>query len=429
MDQLQATVLRSLLAKDTWDAFSDVIKEDTFTNSAACAIYKHLAELHAAIPNDLGPDHLSLDIEASYSSSSTRREELLALSEVIRDAPLIATEGIQRYVRKFIQREAAYRAALYITTRADSEGFDVNHAANLLQSAVDVGPVIDARVTSYADATLPGEDDERIRVVGLGVSRKLDDILHGGVGAGELLVFLAPPARGKTSYLWKVATSVAQQGLNVLGVTLEISAAKCVRRIDQALTGLTRDELITAPKLVRARRRELPGEIWIKDFSYTGVTVDDLRAQVVRMQQRGQKVDALMVDYLELVRPTVHNRNSERHNYARVTEDMRALAVELEIPVITAWQVNRSGSNSYMVTERDISECWDVIKISDIILGLNQSAQECEEKIMRINVIKQRESTSRPQIYVNSDLDRMIIRDVGSEEVYDEVPDGMDAGA
>lgn len=420
MDQLQCTVLRSLMTKDSWDAFSDLINEETFTNSSACALYKHLAELHQAIPGDLHPINLVLDIEASYSAGNSRRQELTELAKLVGESPLVPVEGVTRFVRKFIQREAAYRTAMYISTRADTDGFSIDHAAGLLQSAVEIGPSLDARVIAFSDASLPGEHDERVSVCSLGLSSELDCVLAGGVGAGELLVFLAPPARGKTSYLWKVATSAAQQGMNVLGVTLEISARKCVRRIDQALTHLTRDELIERSSAVRAARRQLPGEIWIKDWSYTGVTVDDIRAQIMRMRQRGQEVNMLMVDYLELVRPKVHNRNSERHNYARVTEDMRALAVELNLPVITAWQVNRKGSDQYMVSEQDISESWDTVKIADIILGLNQSREECADKIMRINVIKQRESTSRPQVYVYSDLDRMKIHGAGREEHHED---------
>jgi len=420
VDQIQMTVLRSLMTKDSWDAFSDIVNENTFTNSSACAIYKHIAELHAAIPGDLHPANLSLDIEASYSAGNARRQELLELAALVQEAPLIPTEGVTRYVQKFIQREAAYKAAMYITMRADDDKFDINHAASLLQGALEVGPAIDARVLTFSEASLPGEGDERVSVCSLGISDELDSVLSGGVAAGELLVLLAPPARGKTSYLWKIVTSAAQQGMNVLGVTLEISARKCVRRVDQALTGLTRDELIDHGSAVRAARRSLPGEIWIKDWSYAGVRVEDIRAQVLRMRQRDQRVDMLMVDYLELVRPKTTSRNSERHDYARVAADMRALAVELNIPVVTAWQVNRQGSNQYMVSERDISECWDVIKIADIILGLNQSDAELSERVMRVGVIKQRESTSRPQIYVHSDLNRMVIRGTGNQDTNNE---------
>lgn len=415
MDELLYTILVSLLNKATWRNYADVLTEDVFNNSTTKAIYNHIHTLQNIAVDDLTIDDLRMEVQAAHAKSPERRDELLDVVDTMEAVGLPEQELLEHYVRRFVEREIAYKAAWYISNKADSDEFDVNHAADLLARAVDTGSVIDSKVTSIMDAAL-GAGDDRVSVCSLGLSDKLDGILRGGVGAGELLVLLAGPARGKTSYLWKVATSAAQQGMNVLGITLEISESKCVRRIDQCLTGLTSDELVTARSAVRSARANIPGNLWIKDWSYRGVTTDDIGALVKRMGKNGDHVDMLMVDYLELVRPTTYNRNAERHNYARVVQDMRALAVELQIPVVTAWQVNRAGSDAWLVTEKDISECWDVIKIADIILGLNQTPQDKAENLMRINVIKQREGTARPQIALYSDLDRMIIRGAGGDD-------------
>ena len=87
------------------------------------------------------------------------------------------------------------------------------------------------------------------------------------------------------------------------------------------------------------------------------------------------------------------------------------MAVELQIPVMTAWQVNREGSDCHNVELRHVSESWEIIKHADTILALQQSDGERDNRIMRLRLLKQRESTERPQVYLHSDLDRMVIRE------------------
>ena len=425
MDELLYHILVALLRKSTWHNYSDVLTEDVLNNTTVKTIYSHIQNMHAVVDGDLAIDHIRMSVQSSYSKDPDRVAELMIVVDTMDSMDPLDHGALEYYVRKFVEREIAYKAAWYITNKADTDDFDVNHAARILEGAVDTGSAIDSKVESIMDAALSAGDD-RVSVCGLGLSAELDDVLHGGVGAGELLVILAPPARGKTSFLWEMTTTAARNARNALGITLEISTQKCVRRVDQSLTKLTADELVTARTAVKSARAALPGNLWIKDWSYKGVTTDDIGALVRRMRKNGDVVDFLMVDYLELVRPSVYNRNSERHNYARVVQDMRALAVELQIPIISAWQVNRAGSDNWLLSERDISECWDVIKIADIILGLNQSPQDKAERLMRVNVIKQREGTARPQVNLYCDLDRMDIHETGTHS--DDEPTDLAGG-
>jgi replicative DNA helicase len=251
----------------------------------------------------------------------------------------------------------------------------------------------------------------------------MDAHLAGGVASSELLIWLAGYGQGKTSYMINQGVTLAEQGKSVLHISLEISQAKCYQRMDQKLTGLDRDERLANPKTVMAARRSLPGHYYVKDWSHAKITVDDIKALVKRMRAKGQKVDVIFVDYLKLMKPTTLNRHGERFNHSEVTIELRALASELEIPIITAWQVNRTGYEKQVIDATDIAECWDVIHHADIILGLNQNHVEREEKVLRVNVIKQRESTARPLEYYYSDLDRMIVKEAKGQGNADEDPE------
>lgn len=420
MDIVQRTVLRSLLNKECWAEFQDLVTPEAFSNMDSRMLHKHMGKLHDQHVGDLTVDDLRLEVTSIYRDAEGKQTDLNFIIDELADTMPQDQSNLRGFVQEYLQREICMEGAKYVASNHNSDDFSVERALDFFTRAADIGSTIDAEVLDFSEAGNIGSDASRSLVTSLGISSQLDGILDGGVGAGELLVYLAPPARGKTSMLWASAAAAAKQGRGVLGITLEISARKCVRRVDQFLTGFTRDELIINPVVTGHQRKDLDGKLYIKDWSYTGINVDDIKALVCRMRSRGQDVDYLMVDYLELVKPLVSNRQAERFNWSKTTQDLRALAVDLQVPVVTAWQVNRSGSDAHVLSERDISECWDVVKHADIILGLNQNPAERDEKILRVNVIKQRESTARPQVYLHCDLDRMVIRDAP------EAPDGVE---
>jgi len=407
MDRLQAAVIAALLTKDGWSSFGSALSEDVFNDADTRALYMALVRLHPQTGSDLTYELLGLDIMATYGGRG-RGPELLEKVQLLAAMPQEDADVVRQAVARFASRELSLQAARYIASRADGDSYDVNHAQALLDRAVDLSSGVDTSVIDFDGADLPGEDDYRSGLVPTGLSSELDSCLAGGYAAGELLTLLAPPARGKTSYLWAILASAVRQGRNGLGITLEISVPKCIRRVDQWLTGFTPDELIMNRAAVAASRKLLAGQIWVKDWAYKGITADDIKALVTRMRQKGQKVDVIMVDYLEHMAPIV-KRREERLAYGQTCKELRMLAQDLDVGIITAWQVNRAGSDSHVLTQKDVSESWEVVKHSDIILGLNQNDEELLNKVLRVNIIKQREGTVRKMFYLHSDLDRMVI--------------------
>jgi replicative DNA helicase len=281
---------------------------------------------------------------------------------------------------------------------------------------MDLAESAGGAVVDLDDTGLPGTTDDRPGLCPLGLSAELDASLGGGVASGELAVLLAPPARGKTSYLVAIGAKAAQAGRHVLHVTLEISTRRVGRRYDSTLTGLKSSDLIQAVSAVAAARKQVKtngGSIHIKDWSYMDVTPNDIRGLTKGMRAAGKSVDLIIVDYLELLTPNSgdnYSRREQRHVYGQLGKQMRAMAVGLDVPVITAWQVNREGSDMHNVELRHISESWDIIKHADQIISMNQTDAERDEHIMRLRVLKQRDSTDRSVFYLHSDLDRMVIR-------------------
>ena len=411
MDQLQALVLRTLCTKSGWHAYGAAV-EDVFNDNTALALYEHIKALHHQSSLDISLNTLRLDIQATYRSGETRADELLEVVNGLGDIDSTA----QSVIPKFIAREKAIKAAQYIATHANKDDFNLNTPLDMLQGALDVSQGAGEAVMGISEYGLPGETNERADVCTLGFSPELDIHLGGGIARGELTVLLAPPARGKTSYLCASGARQALAGCKVLHVTLEIPGRRVARRYESTLTGLTVTEMIDRPNAVLAARAQVDkagGAICIADRSYTSVAPNDIKALVYQARSDGVDISTVIVDYLELMVPNQSkymSRREQRHVYGQLGKDIRAMAVELDVRVLTAWQVNREGSNLDVIRLDHVSECWDIIKHADTILALNQSDKERENNVMRMSVLKQRNNTARPWVDLHSDLNRNQIR-------------------
>lgn len=418
MDKLQAVVLRSLLTKQGWAEYGEVVTPDVITNANIQAVHTHIRTLHEKGEDDITTEALRLVIQASHPYGSDRSEELCNVVSAMEEAQEVPHDVIEDAVKKFVRRELLSQAAQQIASHLGDDNLDVVSVQTLVSRAVDLGESVNGTVVDALDAPLPGETDTRPGITPLGLGDKLDTVLGGGVAQGELLCIVAPPARGKTSYLVAIGARAAQAGCNVLHVTLEISEARVRQRLDQAWTGMKVQDMIANPNTVVAARkavRAAGGTVWVKDWSYQdgGTTPSDIKALVRQMRSQGHRIDMVVIDYLELMSPNRtgnFSRKEMRHIFGQQIKEIRAVAVGLGVPVCTAWQINRAGMSLDTVTMEHVSECYDINKHADIILGLNQSTGEAENNQMRIGVLKQRNGTARPQIHVKSDLDRCQIR-------------------
>ena len=398
---------------------------DVLTNTNVQSLYSHITNLHTLSDKDVSAKALKIDIQATYRQGEKRADELCNLVDYIANAEDVEPNALRDSVQKFVQRELLAQAGRTIATSLGGEHIDVQAISALISRAVDVGESVNTEVMDALESSLPGEGDDRPGITNLGLSPELDAVLGGGVAAGELLVFVAPPARGKTSYLCAVGARAAAAGRKVLHVTLEVPFLRVNRRYDSAWSQMTRKEMIERPNTVGACRREVReagGRVIIKDWSYVdgGCSPADIKALVRRLRGQGIDIDFLIVDYLELMSPNRqvgnYTKREMRHVFGQQIKEMRSTSVALQIPAVTAWQINRIGSEADTVTMAHVSECYDLNKHADIILGLNQSIGEANNNQMRIGVLKQRSSTARPQIYVRSDLDRCTVLPINTKE-------------
>jgi KaiC/GvpD/RAD55 family RecA-like ATPase len=380
-------------------------------------LVSYIAQKHAVLDRDLTVNDLVATIQSKHRNPDGMAAELLEIAKELHSLEDLQLDEVQPYISDYLTRELVAKAAEYIMSKGEGDALDLSVPTELLQLASELAHGLDLGIEDLSEAPLPSADTDRAGVATIGLGPRMDAHLGGGQGLGEMLIWLAPPGVGKTSFLISQGIEMARDGEHVLHISLEISGAKCRQRSDQKLTGLSREQRLVNPGLVAKARAKLKGKFYIKDWCAKNVTIDDIRALVKSMRAQGQEVTAVCVDYLELMAPTKNNRHGERFNFSSVAKELRRLGNELGVKIVTAWQVNRLGAEKHVIGKVDVSECWDVVKHADIIMGLNQNPEELANHRLRVNIIKQRESTARPIEYYYCNLDRMVIREQNEGEL------------
>lgn len=211
---------------------------------------------------------------------------------------------------------------------------------------------------------------------------------------------------GKSVFLQNMAVNWAYAGLNVVYLSLELSEKLCSMRIDAMHTGYDTREVMrniedVHMKLKTAQQKHR-GNIIVKQLP-NGCTANDVRAYIKEVEiHKGIKIDAMLVDYLDLMMPTSKRISAEnlfvKDKY--VTEELRNLAVELNILCFTASQLNRGSHETAEFGHNHISGGISKINTADNVIGIFTSASMKDAGRYQIQFMKTRSSSG-----VGSSLD------------------------
>ena len=217
----------------------------------------------------------------------------------------------------------------------------------------------------------------------------IDNFIQGGHGKGELGVVVAPTGAGKSMALVHLAAQAMKQGKNVVYYTLELGDTVIGRRFDSCLTGFPLKGLTLVKEEVFEKVREIPGKLIIKEYPTKSVSTETLRNHLKKLEQRDFKVDMVVVDYGDLLKPVTAQRE-KRNELEGIYEELRGIAAEFKCPLWTASQTNRSGLNAEVVTMESISEAFNKCFVADFIFSLSRTATHKQNNTGRIFIAKNR---------------------------------------
>mgnify|MGYP005819112865 FL=1 len=323
---------------------------------------------------------------------------------------------VEEFAKKSAMKEAISKCMLYLKEDRYAETEVVIREALTVSREVDLGQTY---FPSVKDRWLRALDEDfslRYRTF----LPTLNRVLDGGLSSKELAMVVAPPGVGKSVFLVNQSVESLTEGRKVLYLSLEMSEDKIAQRFDSVMTLIPQSKLKSHQNLLHDRlemfKTEFPGgELVIKQFPTGQATVNTIRSLLVQLRNYEQfEPDILVVDYLELLRPSTQILQ-EYQAQQRIAEELRGLAVENDILVWTATQTNRQGRQVKLITDSELADAYGKIRTCDFAISLNQTEEEFDFGTMRLYVMKSRNSHQR--FVVPMAVDYSILKVTESDEI------------
>ena len=254
----------------------------------------------------------------------------------------------------------------------------------------------------------------------------VNDIIDGGLGAGELGVIVAPAGIGKSWTLQAIGASALKDGKTIVHYTLELNENYVGLRYDSIFTGVTTSNIKYYKEDVESKISKLPGKLLIKYFPTKGASVQTLSSHLKQIEISGEKPDMVIVDYADILMPT-GNFREKRHAIGGIYEDLRGLAGEVEVPIWTASQANRSALEEEIIGADKVAEDYSKVMTADFVMSMSRKVEDKIANTGRFHVIKNRfgiDGVTYPS-KINTNIGQVLIYE-GSSRFGKEAQSKMD---
>lgn len=242
----------------------------------------------------------------------------------------------------------------------------------------------------------------------------LNKIIEGGFHEKSLTLFMAETNLGKSLIMASLSVDCVLRNKNVLYITCEMSEEKISERVMANMFDICTEDLKLLPRnkfheKFEKYRSQLKNKLVIKEYPPRAINTNHIRNLIKELQVRKKfNPDIIFIDYLGIMNPVF--RNKENNTYLevkRISEEVRALAVELGIPIVSAVQTNRGGFGDAEIDLTDISDSIGTAATADIIIGVTQSDDMRKLGKFSWIILKNRYGLNKHKVTVNVDYYKM----------------------
>jgi replicative DNA helicase len=384
MNRLEQTILKNLIYNEEFtrkvlpfihaDYFSDTTEKNVFVEvNEFVNQYKNLPTYEALVINFTEKKNLT---------EEQVRDSISLLKEIhdIKDEPT-NTDWLVEQTEKFCQDRAIYNAIMESVSILDDKSGKKSKGTipELLSDALGVS--FDANVGhDYIDDFSSRYDfyhrtEKRIKF-DLDFFNK---ITKGGIPVKTLNIALAGTGVGKSLFMCHFASSCISQGHNVLYITMEMAEERIAERIDANLLNITMDELRSIPKDVYekkfdALRSKTEGKLIIKEYPTAAAHAGHFRSLLNELRLKKNFVpEIIFIDYLNICCSSRMRMGASINSYSyikAIAEELRGLAVEFGVPIVSATQTTRSGFTNTDIGLEDTSESFGLPATADFMFAL-----------------------------------------------------------
>jgi archaellum biogenesis ATPase FlaH len=265
----------------------------------------------------------------------------------------------------------------------------------------------------------------------------LNKITNGGVPNKTLNIFLAGPNVGKTLMMCHIASSFLLQNKNVLYITLEMAEEEIAKRIDANILNIPINQFEDLPKNIFEKKvnkilERTKGRLIVKQYPTASAHAGHFKALINELQlKKSFRPDVIFIDYLNICASSRFKANSNVNSYSYVksiTEEVRGMVVELDVPLFTATQTTRSGFTSSDIEMTDVSESFGTAATADLLLAIISTEELDNMNQVMIKQLKNRYSDKsiNKRFVVGIDRSKMRLYDVEQSAQGDILDSGQE---
>lgn len=388
----QDKVLAAILTDHIFaDQMSDVVDPKYFTFShheAVAQVFFDYRKKYREFP--------SVDLVQTIIDSHDRYSGDLALRKQVKDYLIVALStplnGDKAWIEEtsldFCRKQAV--VAAMAESLADVEAANFETLRKKISDALEKGGRKDHGHEYGADTLEERADNVEKTRIPIGYA-PLNEAFRGGLVRPSLCTIIAPTGVGKTAFLTNFAVNFTIEGWNGLYVSMEMPEKDIGVRADSIIAEVPFDEVpLKRAQVRKAISEKMKGRLIIKGFPTKRASVETIRNHIHRLKRtKNLKLDFLIVDYADLLRPTTRY-GEKRHELEGVYEELRGLAQEEDLVVFTADQTNRGGLEQEVVTLSSIAEAFSKATVCDLILTAARTAEDKQAGTGKMFVAKSR---------------------------------------
>ena len=428
MTRLEQTILKNLIYNEAFTRkVIPFIRSDYFSDDAERIVFKEVFEFTNKYKNL--PSHEALVINLTESKSLTEPQVKLAIEllNAIKETKdeTVELAWISEQTEKFCQDKAIYNAIMESVHILDDKQSkrSKGEIPKLLSDALGVS--FDSNVGHDYMQDFDDRYDFYHRVESR-VRFDLDifnKITKGGLPVKTLNIALAGTGVGKSLFMCHMAGSCLSQGHNVLYITMEMAEEKIAERIDANLLNVDFNELHTMSKNDYERKFEslkvkTHGKLIIKEYPTAGASSLHFRALLNELAlKKSFKPDIIFIDYLNIcasarIKP---GGNVNSYTYIKsIAEELRGLAVENNLPIVSATQTTRSGFTNSDPGLEDTSESFGLPATADFMFALitNEELESLNQILVKQLKNRYSDPNAFKRFVVGVDRSKMRLYDV-----------------
>ena len=380
-----------IVDKDFSSSIMDVIESVYFDNKYFKIILQMTKEYYKKYESTPNFDTLGQIVRSEISQEMVAKIVLDTIKQ-IQDAPIEGTMFVQEKALKFCKQQELQKAmdkAQKIITQGDFESYD--KVEGLMRDALQVGEVDKGQTDIFENLDTVLDEDYR-HPIPMGIPG-IDKLLKGGLAKGEIGVILAPTGVGKTTILSKIANTGFNLGYNVLQIFFEDNPKIIQRKHFTMWTGIEPDNLVLHKEDVMSKITEIKetmqNRLILKKLASDTMTMNQIKTQVRKMIADGNKIDLVLIDYIDCILPESSSRDEWKAE-GSVMRGFEAMCHELDLVGWTATQGNRASISAEVVTTDQMGGSIKKAQVGHVIISVAKTLTQKEMNLATIAITKSR---------------------------------------